>query len=337
MLNRELYERPVRDAIRLLMDDDALARSPLAGTLLAAAYRKQWPNLSPGQTVRRAMRDCWRVWARRTAQKVKGDGALDLEAINYRDLSRLNAMVYTGVRYGLAPWQQPSEVDDYAAWIADEEKVTGFLERVFGRGTHPWDQQDIQEAAQVLQKLHRELAESTKSDWLGYAVDGLITAWNEHEEALKKACEQCYYAAREQAERRRRRRLRFLRGVLITGAILILASTIYQWFATNTWLDRPDVVQMMGEIGRAVERYPQSASIIDAFACGEVARRTWGIVVGFVLLAMIVPGAEFWVESECERVLSPLREWEHNPEAYTRRLVQDGTVGLPDELFDSNE
>jgi hypothetical protein len=193
MLNRELYERPVRDAIRLLMDDDALARSPLAGTLLAAAYRKQWPNLSPGQTVRRAMRDCWRVWARRTAQKVKGDGALDLEAINYRDLSRLNAMVYTGVRY--------------AAWIADEAKVTGFLERVFGPGTHPWDQQDIQEAAQVLQKLHRELAESTKSDWLGYAVDGLITAWNEHEEALKKACEQCYYAAREQAERRRRRRL----------------------------------------------------------------------------------------------------------------------------------
>jgi hypothetical protein len=337
MLNRELYERPVRDAIRLLMDDDALARSPLAGTLLAAAYRKQWPNLSPGQTVRRAMRDCWRVWARRTAQKVKGDGALDLEAINYRDLSRLNAMVYTGVRYGLAPWQQPSEVDDYAAWIADEEKVTGFLERVFGRGTHPWDQQDIQEAAQVLQKLHRELAESTKSDWLGYAVDGLITAWNEHEEALKETCAQQYYTAREEAERWRRRRLGFLRGVLWAGAGLIVALTIYQWVATHAWLDRSDVLQMIGEISRVVERYPQSASIIDAFACGEVARRTWGIVVGFVLLAMIVPGAEFWVENKYERALIPLREWEHNPAAYIRRLVREGTVRLPGELLDSEE
>lgn len=129
--------------------------------------------------------------------------------------------------------------------------------------------------------------------------------------------------------------LKFPRGVLVTGAGLIVASTITQWFATDAWFDRPDVIQMMGEISRVVKRYPQSASIIDAFACGEVARRVWGIVVGFVLLALVVPGVEVWVEGSHERTLTPLREWEHNPEAYARRLVQDGTVRLSGELLNS--
>ncbi|MBN1179649.1 MAG: hypothetical protein JXD18_10575 [Anaerolineae bacterium] len=337
MRNRELYERPVRDAIKLLTDDDALARSPLAETLLAAAYRKQWPDLFPGQAVRRALRDCWRLWARRTAQKVKGDGALDLETTGYRDLSRFNAMVYTGVRYGLAPWQKPPEADAYDAWVSGGAAVARFLERVFDCGAHPWDQQDVQEAAQVLQKLHRSPAESTKSDWLGYAADELIAVWNEGEEALKEACAQQYYAARERAERRRRRRLKFLRGVLIAEAGLIVALTIYQWVATHAWLDRPDVLQMISEIGRVVERYPQLASIVDAFAWGEVLRRMWPTIAGLVLLALTVHGAENWVETRHTRLLDSLSEWEHNPEAYARRAVQEGRVTLPSELLDSEE